>query len=64
MVNMTFNLSEKIANPSITDEVIPAKDVAEFIRLLKEYANTFKGKDIPYNWVIGQIKFLAGEKFQ
>ena len=36
-------------------------DVKEFIKRLLDWAEHFKGKDIPWNWVIGKIKFEAGK---
>ena len=50
---------EMYSNFTDTD-VIAKEDVKEFIKRLLDWAEHFKGKDIPWNWVIGKIKFEAG----
>lgn len=64
---MEFNLSEKVskAHPTIIGgEIIDARDVKEFIRLLKE--DILDGDDINSSvnikWLLNNIDKLAGDK--
>ena len=65
----TSTLSDKIiwdknsgfGQGNIVLDTLDVKDVKEFVKRLLDWAEHFKGKDIPWNWVIGKIKFEAGK---
>ena len=65
---MTFNLSEKIKfvkkESGNWKHVFYEKDIAEFIRLLKEEIEKRFGKHLHMPYMNDLIDRLAGEKFQ
>ena len=62
----TSSLSDKIFTSDTKGYVpipcIAQEDVKEFVKRLLGWAEHFKGKDIHWNWVIGKIKFEAGDE--